>query len=143
MASAPDAQAGSVSKLDCVMSVGVRGKARLSLFRHLAPLTVNAMVRALPLLSRVSLQPAMISLFGDLKVGVEKPKKSFAKGDVAYLASGGLVCIFVKDALSDRPLNPIGKVEEGIDLFEAMRLGEVVRIDPPSVPTAPQGSLGS
>ena len=70
----------------------------------------------------------MVSLFTDLKVGVEKPKNAFSRGDVAFLASAGLVCIFLQDAKSDRPLNPLGKVEDGIEIFEGMRRGDVVRL---------------
>jgi hypothetical protein len=70
----------------------------------------------------------MRCLFTSLKVGVEKPKTSFVRGDVALLASGGLICIFVKEARSDSLLNPLGKVEDGLDLFERMRPGDTVRL---------------
>jgi hypothetical protein len=127
LASQTGASAGSVSKVDCLASVRGKGTAKISLYRHLAPLTVNAVLRSLPFDSRVSVQPAMISLFTDLRVGVEKPRTQFVRGDVAFLASGSLVCIFLRDAQSERPLNPLGKVEEGLDVFEATRIGDVVR----------------
>jgi len=70
----------------------------------------------------------MISLFTELRVGVEKPRVQFSRGDVAFLPSGGLVCIFLGDARSDRPLNPIGKVEDGMDTIDSVRPGDVVRM---------------
>jgi hypothetical protein len=91
-------------------------------------MTVNAILRSLPFNSRVSLQPPLASLITDLKVGVEKPKAQFTRGDVAFLASGGLICIFLGDAKSDRPLNPIGKVEAGLEIFDSLRAGDVVRL---------------
>ncbi|HKT21345.1 MAG TPA: cyclophilin-like family protein [Nitrososphaerales archaeon] len=123
--------AGSVSKIECEVTVGGRGTARISLFRHLAPLTVNSVLRTLPFDSRVTVQPAMVSLFTQLRVGVEKPRAQFARGDVAFLPSGGLICVFLGSAKSDRPLNPVGKVEAGIEIFDSVRPGDVVRIAAP------------
>jgi len=70
----------------------------------------------------------MVCLFTDLRVGVEKPRTQFVRGDVAFLASGGLVCLFIRDAQSERPLNPLGKVDEGLEVFDATRVGDVVRL---------------
>lgn len=123
--------AGSVSKIECEVSVGGKGTARVSFFRHLAPVTLNAVLHTLPMDSRVTVQPPMVSLFTQLRVGVEKPRVQFARGDVAFLPSGGLVCVFTGSARSDRPLNPLGKVESGIELFDSVRPGDVVRISAP------------
>jgi hypothetical protein len=70
----------------------------------------------------------MCCLFTPLKVGVEKSRTSFVRGDVALLASGGLICVFVQEARSDRPLNPLGKVDEGLELFQGMKQGDAVRL---------------
>lgn len=131
------ASAGSVSKVECLASVAGRGEGRISLFRHLAPVTVNAILRILPFDSRVNLQPPMVCLFTDLKVGVEKPRVQFSRGDVAFLPAGGLICVFLGDARSDRPLNPLGKVEAGIESFDSTRRGDVVRL---TLPVPPQDS---
>ena len=85
-------------------------------------------MRILPVDSRINVQPGMRCLLTPLKVGVEKPRASFVRGDVALLASGGLVCVFLQEARSDRPLNPLGKVDEGLELFEGMKPGDTVRL---------------
>ena len=121
--------AGSVSRVECVASVSGKGEAKVSFFRHLAPLTVNSILRTIPFDSRVSLQHPMVCLFTQLRVGVEKPRTQFVRGDIAFLPSGGLVCIFVGDARSDRPLNPVGKVESGVEMFDGIRPGDVVRLN--------------
>jgi uncharacterized protein len=120
--------AGSVSRVDVLASISGRGQGTLSLFRHLAPVTVNALLRSFPSDSRVTLQPAMVCLFTQLRVGVEKPRVQFNRGDVAFLPSGGLICVFLGDAKSERPLNPVGKVEQGIEAFDAIRPGDVVSL---------------
>jgi len=120
--------AGSVSKVECTAIVRGKGKGTLAFYRHLAPVTVNAILRSLPSDSRVNLQPSMICLFTDLRVGVEKPRTQFGRGDVAYLPSGGLVCVFLGITKSDRPLNLVGKVESGIEVFDSIARGDVVHL---------------
>jgi hypothetical protein len=88
----------------------------------------------MPLDSRVNLQPPLACLFAELRVGVEKPRGQYARGEVAFLPSGGLLCFFLGDARSDRPLNPVGKVEEGLELFDGLRPGDVVRLSSPHAP---------
>ncbi len=126
--SSAETPAGSVSKVECVATVPGRGVARVSLFRHLAPLTVNALLRVFPIDSRVNVQPSFVAMFTDMRVGVEKGRASFVRGDVAFLPSGGLVCFFLKDSRSDMPLNPIGKVEEGMSILDGVRRGDTVRL---------------
>jgi len=119
----------SVSRILCKASAGKGGEATIGLFRHLAPLTVNAIVRELPLESRANVQPkAMVCLFTSIRVGVEKPRSKFARGDLAFLPSGALICIFGREVQSDKPLNPIGRVEEGEDIFDRVRSGDVIRL---------------
>ena len=120
--------AGSVSKIECLATVNGKAQGSISLFRHLAPLTVNAVLRALPFDSRVSLQASTVCLITQLRVGVEKPRTRFVRGDVAFLPSGGLVCVFLGDARSDRPLNPLGKQEKGLEVFDAIRPGDAVSL---------------
>jgi hypothetical protein len=114
--------------VECVASVKGKGEGRVSFFRHLAPLTVSAVLRSVPFDSRVTIQSSMVCLLTQLKVGVEKPRTQFARGDVAFLPSGGLMCVFLGVARSDRPLNPVGKVESGLEMFDAIRPGDVVRV---------------
>lgn len=95
-------------------------------------------MRILPIDSRINVQPGMRCLFTPLKVGVEKPRISFVRGDVAFLASGGLICVFVQEARSDRPLNPLGKVDSGLELFEGLRAGDTVRFSLSEPPTTGQ-----
>jgi len=124
----PPPAAGSVSKVECVATVGGKGKGTLALYRHLAPVTVNSILRSLPSDSRINLQPSMVCLFTDLRVGVEKARNQFTRGDVAYLPSGGLICVFLGNAKSERPLNPVGKVESGMEVFDSIVRGDVVHL---------------
>ena len=124
--------AGSVSRIECTAQIRGRGEAKVALLRHLAPQTVNAILHSLPSDSRVGVGPAMVSLFTAIQVGVEKPRMTFERGDVAFMAAGALICVFLRGAKSERPLNPVGKVEGGMEVFDAVRPGDVVRLTAPS-----------
>lgn len=118
--------AGSVSRLDCSATIRGKGTANVSLYRHLAPLTIDAVAGTLPLESRVNVQRSMVCLFTSIRTGVEKPRKSFERGEIAFLPSGGLLCFILGPVKSEMPLNPVGKVETGIELFDSVRPGDVV-----------------
>lgn len=118
----------SVSKIELRLSVRGRGEARLSLYRHLAPVTVGTLTRSLPIESRASVQPGMVCLFTSVRVGVEKPRLSFARGDVAFLPLSSLVCLFLREAKSERPLNPVGKVDAGVEVLDTVRPGDVLTL---------------
>ncbi len=105
----------------------------MGLYRHLAPVTVAALLDECPVSSRVTIYPGtMITLLTKIRVGVEKQRKEFSRGDVAFLAANGSICIFLANVKSERPLNPVGKIEEGLELLEKVTLGDVVEISAPA-----------
>lgn len=127
----------SVSKFECEASVRGKGKFTLGLYRHLSPVTVTALLDELPLSSRAMTYPgAMITLLTPIKIGVEKQRLEFSKGDVAFLAANGSICIFLANVKSERPLNPVGKVEEGLDVLRNVVAGDVMEISAPSAQAA-------
>lgn len=130
-------QAMSVSKVECKATIRGKGKFSLGLYRHLAPVTVTAVLDELPVESRAMIYPgAMITLMTNIKIGVEKQRLEFSKGDVAFLAATGSICIFLSNAKSQRPLNPIGKVEDGFEVLQKATSGDVVEISPATAQAA-------
>lgn len=128
-ASERDKEPFSVSRILCTATVSRGDEAFIGLFRHMAPLTVNAITRVLPIESRVNAQSqAMVCLFTSVRVGVEKARTKYARGEVAFLPSGALICVFTRDIQSERPLNPIGRVERGTEVFDRIRSGDVIRL---------------
>jgi uncharacterized protein len=126
----------SVSKVECAAAVRGKGKFTLGLYRHLAPVTVTAILGELPLASRAMVSPGMITLMTKIKTGVEKARMEFSKGDVAFFAATGSICIFLNNVKSDRPLNPVGKVEEGLEILQQASAGDVVQIFSPAAQEA-------
>ena len=118
----------SVSKIQCRLELKGKGLLDLALYRHLAPLTVNALVRAIPIVGRVSIYPRTVCLLTGIRTGVEKQRFAFATGDVAFMAASGMLCVMLGGAKSDRPLNPVGKIEEGIEILEKAGPGDVIEM---------------
>jgi uncharacterized protein len=119
----------SVSKVECTATVRGKGKFTIGLYRHLAPVTVAALLDEFPVASRAMIYPgAMVTLLTNIKIGVEKQRLEFSRGDVAFLAANGSICIFLANVKSQRPLNPVGKVEEGFEILRSTSSGDVVEI---------------
>ena len=80
----------------------------------------------------------MVNLLTKIKIGVEKQRTEFSKGDVAFLAANGSICFFLANVKSQRPLNPVGKVEEGLDVLQKVGGGDVMEIYAPAAALEPR-----
>ena len=119
----------SVSKVECKAAIRGKGELTLDLYKHLAPVTVSAILRALPLSARVTIYPrAMVCILTGLKTGVEKPKREYAKGEVAFLPANGSLCFFTGPASSQSPLNPVGKIQSNLEVLTKLAPGDVMEI---------------
>ena len=59
---------------------------------------------------------------------LERPKKIFQRGEVAFSPPGGMVCFFLSDVSPGRPMTPLGIVESGIDVLESAESGGPIRL---------------
>jgi len=119
----------SVSKIECRATVRGKGELTLDLYKHLAPVTVSSILRALPLNARVTIYPkAMICILTGLRTGVEKHKLDYARGDIAFLAANGSLCFFMTPVRSQSPLNPVGNITNNAELLEKLSPGDVIEL---------------
>lgn len=118
-----------VSKISVRFLIEGLGEARGTLMRILSPRTVDALVRLLPLEGRAALWRGKVYFEIQLKMGVEKPRNIVKKGDIAYWPFGRALCIFYDDMRLDTPVNVIGQITEGIDLFNRVRSGAKIRVE--------------
>jgi hypothetical protein len=119
----------SVSKVECKAVIRGKGEVKFDVFKHLAPVTVSAILRELPINARVTIYPkAMICLLTGIKAGVEKQRFEFAKGDIAFLPANGSLCFFLANAKSQSPLNPIGKLETELGVLSGLSAGDTMEI---------------
>jgi hypothetical protein len=119
----------SVSRVECKVTVRGKGEFVIELYKHLAPITVNAIMRALPMSSRVTVYPrAMVCVLTGIKTGVEKQRFEFSKGEIAFLAANGSICFFTANVKSASPLNPVGKLQANHEVLDRLTAGDVMEL---------------
>jgi len=116
----------SVSKIKLILEI--RGKAKLNceLKRHLSPRTVGIISRSLPLEGNAHQITNKISYFETpIDSGIDRPRKEFKKGDIAFLPTNGSICFFSEDVSSSKTMTPIGKIISDIAVLAEIKSGDV------------------
>jgi hypothetical protein len=121
--------AGSPSRTPIRIVLEGVGEARGELVKILAPLTVGALLKRMPLRGRVHPTPGGHSLIVGIRRGAEKAVNSVEAGTIAYWPMGDAVVLYSKDARPYSPVNKVGKVMEGLELLELLKSGSRVRIE--------------
>lgn len=60
--------------------------------------------------------------------GVERQKKEFKKGDIAFIPVGSSICLFAADVITSKPMTPIGKILTNIDSLKDVKSGDVISL---------------
>ena len=109
-----------------IHGIGI-GEAQGLLKRHLAPITVGRLLRALqdaPISGPVMRYgTGQICLQTTVAAGKEKSVHQVEPGDLAYTPQTSSICIFVEPCKPYSPVNKIGLLTEGLELFEKLRTG--------------------
>ena len=118
----------SVSRFNIIVEIVGKGSTKAELVRHLAPLTSNAILKALPLRDRIHKYADRFAYIETgLVLGAEKQKTKFRRGELTFLPSNGSICLFLQDAFV-QPMNPLGAIIENVDLFESIRPGDIMLV---------------
>ncbi len=116
----------SVSKKQLVLEIKNKSKISCDLKRHLSPRTVGTIMRSIPLEGHAHLMGKNIAYFEtNIDSGIERPRKEFKKGDVAFLSSTGSICFFIEDSIPGKTMTPIGKLADNIDELKQLKPGDV------------------
>ncbi len=116
----------SVSKIKLILEI--RGKAKLNceLKRHLSPRTVGIISRSLPLEGNGHLMASDVAYFETpIESGIDRPRKEFKKGDIAFLPANGSICFFSDDVVSTKTMTPIGKITSDPQILHEIKPGDV------------------
>ena len=88
----------SVSRKQLILEIKGKAKIACDLKRHLSPRTVGTIKRSIPLEGHAHLMGKNIAYFETtIDSGIDRPKKEFKKGDVAFLSSSGSICFFLNN----------------------------------------------
>lgn len=125
--------AGSVSSSHLVIEIKSKSKLVCELKRHLSPKTVGSILRSLPLEGNAHFLGQNIVYFETMiSSGIERQRKEFKKGDIAFSPAGGSICFFVSDIVTTKPMTPIGKILENVDALKDVKPGDIIVIHQPT-----------
>ncbi len=83
-------------------------------------------MRSLPLEGHAHMLGKSIAYFETgVDSGIERSRKEFKKGDVAFLPSSGSICFFLAEAEPGKSMTPIGKLGENFDALNDVNSGDV------------------
>ena len=118
----------SISRIPVKFIIENAGEAEGELIRHLAPRTVDAIIKGLPVEGRAALWKEEVYFEIPVTVGEEKAKPTVKKGDVAYWPMDKALCIFYGESQPYSPVNTVGRILENLELFSKVKSGLVVRV---------------
>ncbi len=105
------------------------GELEGELVRFMAPRTVDAIIRRLPIEGRIALWKEEIYFEVPLKMGEEKSKSIVEKGTIAYWPRGNAICIFFGESQPYSPVNVIGKITGNLEMLRNVRSGVRIRLE--------------
>ena len=120
----------SVSAMEMKGSVPSRGRILGRLYKHLSPVTVFKIKQAIPFIGRVNwYQGNFVYILTSVVAGEEKARKEFKKGDIAFMPAGCMLCFFLQDTRSYKPMNPLGELVDGLGILESCKRGDSIQIE--------------
>jgi len=119
----------SVSRTPIKFTIATVGEVEGELIRHMAPRTVDAILKKLPLEGRAALWKEEVYFEIPVKMGEEKARALVEKGDLAFWPMGNALCIFYGESQPYSPVNIVGRVTKNLELFERVKSGSVIRVE--------------
>jgi hypothetical protein len=119
----------SITKVSIKFTVENVGEVEGELIRHLAPRTVDAITKNLPIEGRAALWKEEVYFEIPIKAGDEKAKPSVDKGTIAYWPMGSALCVFYGTSQPYSPVNIIGKITGNLEIFAETKSGTRIKVE--------------
>jgi len=119
----------SVSRIPIKFTIEGIGEAEGELIRHLAPRTVDAIAKRLPIEGRAALWKEEVYFEIPVKMGSEKAEPTVEKGAIAYWPMGNALCIFYGESQPYSPVNIVGQIIKNLGLFERVKSGTKIMVE--------------
>lgn len=119
----------SISKVPIRIVISGREECRGEFVRFYAPLTVETLLRRMPMDGRAHPCRGGHCFIIGIKRGEEKSTKEVKSGMIAYWPQGDAICLFYEDTSIFRAVNRVGRITEKLELIENLRSGSRIRIE--------------
>jgi len=118
-----------ISRIKIKFIIEGLGEAEGELVRFLAPRTIDALVRKLPVEGRAALWKEEVYFETPIKMGEEKAKGTVEKGTIAFWPMGSAICIFYGESQPYSPVSILGEITENLELFSRVKSGTKIRVE--------------
>lgn len=119
----------TVSRVPIMFIIDSIGEAEGQLIRHLTPRTVEAIIKKLPMEGRAALWKEEVYFEIPVKMGKEKAKPTVEKGQIAFWPMGSALCIFYGESQPYSPVNIVGQITKGLELFAQVKSGTKIKVE--------------
>ena len=123
--------ASEVSRPKVIFSVEKVGDAMGEFHRFASPRTADAILRQLPVGGRIARYGEEVYFQISVKAPSENPRSTVEIGTVGYWPLGNAVCVFYGPTKPYGPVNRLGRITEGLELFRNVKEGTLVTIRKP------------
>lgn len=118
----------NVSRIKIKFIIAGLGEAEGELARFLAPRSIDAIVRKLPIEGRVAIYKEEVYFEIPLKMGEEKGKSTVEEGTIAFWPMGSALCVFYGKSQPYSPVSVLGKITANLDLFRQVKSGSIIKV---------------
>ena len=117
----------SVSKLLLVLEVKDKFKLNCELKRHLSPTLVGKINRSLPLVGNLHIiKKSAVYFETSVDAGLQRAKREFKQGDIAFLSVGHAICVFYSDSKTQKEMSLIGRITDDPEILETIESGDEI-----------------
>jgi len=118
-----------ISRVRIIFVIDGLCEAEGELVRHLAPRTVDMIVRKLPIEGRAALWKEEVYFEIPVKMGEEKAKSTVEKGTIAFWPMGSAICVFHGETQPYSPVNILGTITKNLEMFSKVKSGTKIKVE--------------
>tara|TARA_B100001750_G_C15419985_1_gene552401 strand:- start:233 stop:613 length:381 start_codon:yes stop_codon:yes gene_type:complete len=122
-------QAGTVSSFNVFLEINAKERISCQLKRHLSPITVGLIIRALPIQGNAhQIGHSIIYFETKINSGIERKRSDFKKGDIAFLPTEGSICFYIDDVTGGKSMTIIGKMIGDIEKLKDVKVSDILSL---------------
>ena len=122
-------EGAEISRIKIRFTIEGLGEAEGELVRHLAPRTVDMIVRKLPFEGRAALWGEEVYFEIPVKMGEEKAKRTVERGTIAFWPMESALCIFYGETQPYSSVNVLGRITKNLEIFSKVKSGAVIKVE--------------
>ena len=122
-------QSGTVSSFNVFLEINAKERIPCQLKRHLSPITVGLITRALPIHGNAhQIGHSIIYFETKINSGIERKRSDFKKGDIAFLPTEGSICFYIDDVTGGKSMTIIGKMIGDIEKLKDVKVSDILSL---------------